>query len=53
MIFINYVLSLDSIKMIKVKNDKYHIKDNEKLTPFQNITDAIIGYREYLYDKKY
>ncbi|MDU9351545.1 hypothetical protein [Staphylococcus warneri] len=34
------------------KNDKYHIMDNEKLTPFQNITDAIIGYREYLYDKK-
>lgn len=32
------------------KDDKYHIKDNEKLTPFQNITDAIICYREYLYD---
>lgn len=32
------------------KNDKYHINHNEKLTPFQNITDAIIGYREYLYD---
>lgn len=31
-------------------HDKYHFYHNKELTPFQNITDAIIGYRDYLYD---